>query len=314
MARDLCIEFPNAFYHVCSRGINRQKLYRQEDDFHYFLALCRNSVAKFNIRIFAFCLMNNHYHLYFSTPDANISRVMKFLNQSYATHFLKTYPDKDGHVFKGRYKRKIVDTDAYSFTLLNYIHRNPVSANIVTSLVDWKWSSYRSYVNPNHRLDFIDYEWTLKQFGSLLAFIKFHDENQNSSWNPEEDAKAGVFLGEDDFIVDICERYINLSEIKSQNICGIKELIQITNKHNEQKRIELISSVDKFKVDQQSKDRVKAYLLYKYCSMSLTDIGVLVGKSANATRMMIKRFEHQFGQNPESFEALIKACAVRIRP
>ncbi|MBT6842697.1 MAG: hypothetical protein HOA17_02730 [Candidatus Melainabacteria bacterium] len=305
MARDLCIEFPDAFYHVCSRGINRQKLYKQEDDFHYFLALCRQAVAKFHIKIYAFCLMNNHYHLYLSTPEANISRVMKFLNQSYATHFLKTYPDKDGHVFKGRYKRKIVDSEAYSFTLLNYIHQNPVKANIISSPADWRWSSYRSYVNPELRLDFIDYDWTLKQFGSIKSFIKFHGDNQESSWNPERDAKASIFLGEEDFIVDICDKYLNLNEIKSHNISGINELIQISNKHRKQQQMKLCSSVDLLYIDQQYKNRVKAYLLNKYCSMSLTDIGKMIGKSANATRMIIKRFEQQFSQNPDLFTALI---------
>ena len=77
MTRDLSIEFPDAFYHVCSRGINRQNLYNQEDDFFYFLSLCRKAVEKFNIRIFAFCLMHNHYHLYLSTPDANLSKVKR---------------------------------------------------------------------------------------------------------------------------------------------------------------------------------------------------------------------------------------------
>ena len=74
MTRDLSIEFPDAFYHICSRGINRQNLYNQEDDFFHFLSLCRKAVEKFNIRIFAFCLMHNHYHLYLSTPDANLSK------------------------------------------------------------------------------------------------------------------------------------------------------------------------------------------------------------------------------------------------
>jgi|SaaInlV_130m_DNA_3_1039695.scaffolds.fasta_scaffold31792_1 REP element-mobilizing transposase RayT len=305
MARDLCIEFPDAFYHVCSRGINRQNLYKQEDDFYYFLALCRKAVEKFNIRIFAFCLMNNHYHLYLSTPEANISKVMKFLNQSYATHFLKTSPDKDGHVFKGRYKRKIVDSEVYSFTLLNYIHQNPVSAKIVRNPVDWRWSSYRSYVKPELRLDFIDYDWALKQFGSIKSFIEFHGDNQESSWNPEQDAKAGIFLGEEDFIVDICDRYINLNEIKSQNISGINELIQISNNYKQHKQMELCSLVDLLQIDQRSKDRVKAYLLNKYCSMSLTDIGKIIGKSANASRMVIKRLEQQFNENPDLFAPLI---------
>jgi len=92
-----------------------------------------------------------------------------------------------------------------------------------------------------------------------------------------------------------------LNEIKSHNISGINELIQISNKHRRQQQMKLCRSVDLLHIDQQYKNRVKAYLLNKYCSMSLTDIG----KSANATRMIIKRFEQQFSQNPDLFTALI---------
>ena len=96
-----------------------------------------------------------------------------------------------------------------------------------------------------------------------------------------------------------------MNEIKSQNISGINELIQISNKHRRQQQMKLCRSVDLLHIDQQYKNRVKAYLLNKYCSMSLTDIGKMIGRSANATRMIIKRFEQQFSQNPDLFTALI---------
>ena len=69
--------------------------------------------------------------------------------------------------------------------------------------------------------------------------------------------------------------------------------------------MKLCSSVDLLHIDQQYKNRVKAYLLNKYCSMSLTDIGKMIGKSTNATRMIIKRFEQQFSQNPDLFTAFL---------
>jgi REP element-mobilizing transposase RayT len=118
MARALKIEFPNAFYHVMSRGQNRQTLFFSPEDFNIFINLIRTEVKKFNIKIFAFCLMTNHYHLYLSTPDANLSKFIKSINQRYAQYYLKKYPERDGHVFRGRYKRVLVENELYSKNLL----------------------------------------------------------------------------------------------------------------------------------------------------------------------------------------------------
>ena len=81
-----------------SRGLNRQLLYLDENDFLFFLWLLNQAKEKFNFICHSYCLMNNHYHLFLQTPDANLSKIMKYLNESYARYFLGKYPDKDGHV------------------------------------------------------------------------------------------------------------------------------------------------------------------------------------------------------------------------
>lgn len=276
MSRDLCIEFPNAFYHICSRGINRQDLYLDNSDFEKFLSICRRAKRKFNLRIFAYCLMNNHYHLYLSTPDANIAKSIKFINETYARHFLEKYPEKDGHVFRGRYKRKLVQDDLYSLTLLSYIHHNPKKAGLVSNLEDWKYSSYASYVGKMKSLDFIDYNWSLDQFGSgenkLKNFIKYHNEEFDTKWNPDEQSKAGIFISDDDFIINICERYLDLSS-RNPSIRGHKELIKICNK------VKLIQNIRLLNISDKNKTRLMIYLLKEYSALSLKEIGEEVSKS-----------------------------------
>ncbi|MBT6843692.1 MAG: hypothetical protein HOA17_07855 [Candidatus Melainabacteria bacterium] len=315
MTRDLSIEFPNAFYHAFSRGINRQRLFYDDEDHRVFIHLCRKAVIKYGIRIYAFCLMSNHYHLYLCTPHANIAKTMKFINQSYAIFFLAKYPEKDGHVFKGRYKRKIVDSDQYSKTLINYIHNNPVAAKIKEKPEEYQWSSYQSYIKAELRYDFIDYSWTLNQFGSgakqIDQFIKFHQKNTNSSWDPEKEARAQIFLADDSFIKSICDQYIDFDQLEGKSIKGVKELKAICNHES---LLEVINS------RVQSNDhrfKITAYLLKEYTDITNKEIGKLINKSEAAVAKNIQRFKKLLDRD-QSFKAeirnLIKMSNVRIRP
>ena len=86
-----------------------------------------------NMKIAAYCLMSNHYHLLIQTPDENLSRCMRHINGIYTQYFNRSYK-KDGPLFKGRYKAIIVDADSYLLQLLRYIHKNPLKAGIVKEL------------------------------------------------------------------------------------------------------------------------------------------------------------------------------------
>ncbi|MCE2929425.1 MAG: transposase [Candidatus Caenarcaniphilales bacterium] len=179
MARQLCIEFENAFYHVFSRGHNKQIIFYSNIDFLYFESLLEEFVLKFNIKIYAYCLMSNHYHLFLSTPLANLSTAMKWLNQMYANHFLRMNKDKVGNVFSGRYKRILVQEENYATVLIRYIHFNPVKANLCKAPADWTWSSYKLYLSNNPKKNFIDYDWVKQKFGLkhfTKNFIKYHQQ------------------------------------------------------------------------------------------------------------------------------------------
>lgn len=165
MPRAPTIEYPNAFYHVMSRGVNKQDLFKSERDFKVFLYLLKETHKTFNIRIHSFCLMPNHYHLFIQTPDANLAKAMKHLNQSYAEYFLSVNPDKDGHVFKGRYKKKLVECLSYAKHLFRYISLNPVKAKLVENAQEWEWSSFKNFQSDNFiNYSFLDYEFILTLF------------------------------------------------------------------------------------------------------------------------------------------------------
>ncbi len=88
--------------------------------------------------------MTNHYHLLIETPEANLSRAIKWLNGSYAT-YVNTKRQKGGHLFQGRFKSIIVEADEYLKHLSCYIYLNPVRAKMVQTPSDYQWCGYCAF-------------------------------------------------------------------------------------------------------------------------------------------------------------------------
>ena len=143
MARPLRIEYPDALYHVTSRGNRQEDIYLDDQDRNAFLKTLSRVCDRFNWVCHSYCLMSNHYHLMIETPEANLSEGMRQLNGVY-TQTLNRNHSRVGHVFQGRYKAILVQKDSYLLELSRYIVLNPVRASMVHSAKDWRWSSYQS--------------------------------------------------------------------------------------------------------------------------------------------------------------------------
>ena len=133
MARPLRLEFDGAFYHVTARGNSRQNIYFEPADYQRFLDILEQVCQRHNWRIHAYCLMTNHYHLLVETPEGNLSAGMQQLNGVYTQYVNRQY-HRCGHVFQGRFKSILVDTDVYYKTLVRYVLQNPLRAGMVTPL------------------------------------------------------------------------------------------------------------------------------------------------------------------------------------
>jgi putative transposase len=130
MARPLRLEFENALYHVTSRGDRRESIYRDDLDREGWLALLAAVCVRFNWRVYAYCLMSNHYHLLVQTLDGNLSSGMRQLNGVYTQQVNRRH-GLSGHVFQGRFKAILVDADSYLLELARYVVLNPVRAGMV---------------------------------------------------------------------------------------------------------------------------------------------------------------------------------------
>ncbi len=170
MSRPLRIQYPNAWYHVMNRGRRGDEVFTEVRDYKAFIDLLKEIGEDYKVKVSAYCLMSNHYHLLVQTPDSNISRAMRHLNGVYTQRYNRVH-HCDGQLFRGRYKSILVEADSYLLELLRYIHRNPLEANLVDHLQKYNWSSHKGYLSKAKKWD-----WLYKSF-PLSLFSKDHSES-----------------------------------------------------------------------------------------------------------------------------------------
>ena len=164
MSRPLRIEYPDAWYHVMNRGRRAEDIFSDEQDYVMFTELLKETSEMWNIRIAAYCLMPNHFHMLVQTPEANISRSMRHLNGVYTQRYNSRHKC-DGQLFRGRYKSILIDTASYLLQAVRYIHRNPLQTGLADRLDVYKWSSHKGYISIAKKWDWLHKNYIL----SLLS-------------------------------------------------------------------------------------------------------------------------------------------------
>jgi len=136
-----------SYYHIITRGNNRNTIFKEKEDYFYFLKLIAKYKKEHPFDLYHYCLMPNHVHLLIQTRNAkDFSVFMKKLNLSYYHYFKKKY-GWIGHFWQNRFKSQPVGKDEYFIQCGKYIELNPIRANIVKDPKDYPYSSYNYYAN-----------------------------------------------------------------------------------------------------------------------------------------------------------------------
>lgn len=209
MSRPLRIEFAGALYHVMARGDGRRAIFRDDGDRQAFCASLARVCERFQWRVWAYCLMGNHYHLLVETLQPTLSRGMREVNGIYTQAFNRRHK-RVGHVLQGRYKAVLVDKDSYLLDLSRYIVLNPVRARLCPTTADWPWSSYRAVMGKAVAPDMLAVAGTLALFSdnrgvARRAYARFVARGTGVTL-PEN--KQQLFLGDDDFAERMAARFI----------------------------------------------------------------------------------------------------------
>lgn len=213
MSRPLRIEYPDAFYHITSRGNERKNLFRIEKDYERFLGYLESATDRYGASIHCFCLMSNHYHLLLETPRGNLHTILHHLNTSY-TNYFNARAGRVGHLMQGRYRSILIEKDAYALELSRYIHLNPVRAHVVREPFRYPWSSYGAYVERQSKWDWLRRGFILGQISrrEREARRKYRRYVEGGMGRGGEDPLRGVVastvLGSEGFVDWVRRRWI----------------------------------------------------------------------------------------------------------
>lgn len=216
MSRPLRIEFEGAVYHVTSRGDRREPIFADDTDRQRLLAIVGQAMERFEARVYAYCLMGNHYHFVLCTAQPNLSRLMRHVNGVYTQDFNRRH-DKVGHLFQGRFKAVLVDRDAYLLEVCRYVELNPVRAGLVDEPRAWRWSSHAANAGLAPAPEWLD---TATLHGHWLGrdprnaadrrraaarHARFVAEGRDQPlWS--QALQQQIFLGDDDFVARMQQR------------------------------------------------------------------------------------------------------------
>ena len=128
-------------YHVLNRGNGRLRVFRDADDYAAFVDLVGRACERVAMRVLAYGLMPNHFHLVlWPRAAADLGRWMQWLLTSHVRRHHRRRRTS-GHVWQGRFKAFPIQRDGHLVTVLRYVERNPVRAGLVKRAERWPWSS-----------------------------------------------------------------------------------------------------------------------------------------------------------------------------
>lgn len=200
-------------YHVFNRSNVRIAIFNREEDFVHFLDLLKNYSRNFNLKIYHWVIMSNHYHLLLEieTPE-NISSFMAGINRAYTHYYHKTYQTQ-GLLWQGRFKSQPIQKERYLLACGRYIERNPVKTKLVCEAADYPYSSARFYCLG--KLDGITtQDPTYLEFGLDAIQRQMGYRRYLQDFNSEEEkifANLEIPLGDKEFIrrlIKECGRYL----------------------------------------------------------------------------------------------------------
>ncbi|HUJ11360.1 MAG TPA: transposase [Verrucomicrobiae bacterium] len=234
MARPIRIEVAGGWYHVTARGNERRRIFADDKDRLRFVELLAEWVERFGLRLHAYVLMDNHYHLLVATPQTNLSQAMQWLGVSYTIWFNRRHR-RVGHLFQGRFKAIVLEAETAAVEVSRYLHLNPVrvgqlglgktaqrrselgmvrqpEARLVAERLErlrrYPWSSYRSYVGRSKEPSWLLTRPVLEMMGGhglaeqQRAYQRWVEEavREGLAESPWERLEAGVVLGGQRFV------------------------------------------------------------------------------------------------------------------
>jgi putative transposase len=143
MARPRRADEAGGLYHVLNRGNCRAQIFWKDDDYLAFEQILAEGLENYDVSLYAFQLMPNHWHLVLRpNADGEMSRFLRWVTATHTMRYHAHYHTSgEGHVYQGRYKSFPTQDDEHFLTVCRYVERNALRASLVAAAEDWRWGS-----------------------------------------------------------------------------------------------------------------------------------------------------------------------------
>ena len=324
MTRPLRIQFPNAVYHVINRGNEKSDIFNDDEDRNCFLKILAQSSKTYNIKLYCFVLMKNHFHLLVETPLGNLSEFMRHFNITYTSHYNRRH-NRVGHLYQGRYKSILVEKDSYLTMVSRYIHLNPARTALIKSLKpdqqlqylwSYNWSSLPGYLNPAIQLDFLDYQTVLAEYGGcnqtgINQYKQQLTEDLNTDFSINDKVIGQSILGGKKFISRIKDNH--LKKRKERENPGVGEI----HKYLSQEIVlsllanEFVVKPEKIFTTRGQVKQITMTVLYKYAGLNNREVGELFGVDYSTVSQNRKRLRERVEKDKKT-ETLLGKIELKL--
>lgn len=228
MPRPLRLHSETGIYHVMARGSRRRVIFHDSEDKKRFVNIILNKKKDDGFRLFAYCIMDNHYHLLIKEENENLSTIMKMINSSYAIYYNNRYEGM-GHVFQDRFRSEPVNNDEYLLGVARYIHNNPKKAGITNSCQDYSWSSYNQYIYYKKNNELLDVSFILDLYSdninnAIKGFMNFTESDNTDIYLDEHSEKE-----ESDRVRKFIDQASNENHLSIAELINDRKYINIRN-------------------------------------------------------------------------------------
>lgn len=332
MARPLRVDVAGGWYHVMARGINRQAIFSDDKDRWHFLDLLGTLPERFRLGVHAYVCMENHYHLIVSTPDANLSRALHWLNVSYSAWYNRRH-QRAGPLFQGRFKSGLIEGAGWGYELSVYVHLNPLrirglglgkreragarlgqgraaSSEVLKErlkqLRAFRWSSYPAYAGYRPVPEWLE-------TGTLLELAAKEPGRRTAAYR--KDVRTRLVEGADPDTLDALRERVAIGS--AMFVSRVKEGLGVVAREAETKRElrrrilfkDILKALERVSGDPwpqvlkrhgDARKWVVLWLARRHTGMTLSELGQLAGaRDYAAVGIGLRRLETRLKHTPE---------------
>jgi putative transposase len=208
MPRHNRVDVAGEVYHVVNRANGREFIFQTDDDYWSVISIIEETLKRYPLDIFSFCIMSNHWH--FAVRPRENGDIGKFFGSmtQKVTQRWHAYHHSvgSGHLFQGRFRSFLVQTDSYFIQLMKYVESNPLRAKMVARAEDWKWSSLHLRLFKRALASKILADWPIEYTGDYVNDINL-PMHESFLQQVRHSSARGTPLGEAGWIQDVVKKF-----------------------------------------------------------------------------------------------------------